>query len=1090
MSCRLGCRVLIILAVLCCCGSYVLAVPPYCGNNSCDNGETCSTCPGDCGACRCGNGTCDPGESCSSCPGDCGPCADSCYGRCGGTAPAGCACDAGCSVRGDCCADATTKCTDIPVPSSCQRGFCGKSWNRLARPVTVCDINGGYTDCGYANPCWTETHYDGQGCSCDPNCGHTGNCCADAAQYCDTSDGEIDPVADAGALMDGEQFYRWSNPASVSSSNGRGTQIAYLGVDDPAAGALSAAGLTKVSFHEMVGHTEDARCSIERTTQGSGTYWNVTAFTVKRADFGNKGEIDANCAGESVRWPATLSPASRPTLGGEVPSIAWDDTDSWESYLGPNSATTFPFLTWVAMADLKDQGEPASCLIHLADRDSNGVYRPGWYLQAVSSRDSRVNCRARVLNLGSSGLTRAACPLSGPETYFGNGCDANGHCASSGDCVDGGRFRAHASGTNSPAIQTARVRMVPARNNACFLTQVYFEDLDDPEENTTCEITKSDDYLYLTATATQDLDAHCNAMCLRLPDAQTRPAPAVQITGALGERMTLFQGGGSYDKPVVFFEGFDPTNDGDAAAFERDYGTFLRRGATQGVDIWHVSFRDGGQAILESARQAAEAIDTAYKYSNWNVQNPGRRMAAVGVSMGALAGRVALASWEAGRYNCAPGTGECISPSLGDGTPRPPVAVYGSVGGPHQGASIPVSLQTLVQDIGNQWDVGKPLRMVNSPAATNMLYARIDDRCGDPAGVVTDICLDHNTLRDGNLVLDGQGECEQFLNSNCASWRNGVCIDPATSHDPFFADVNTRNGNGFPHGVATLGLTNGTFNWPAYGVGTSMGHLLFQDYGAPSCGGLSACSRNTDVNATIVEPRPAYATDLERLPGDLYGLPTLLRSAAGSVPVPKHVKLVDLVAGTDFTFIPTESALSCPGVRPGVDCTPGVNCDAVCAARSQFSKVASSSAAASGPHSTLVPLRASQLLAFLYDAFLDGDGLCSTANPLAFAGPTYIGCVGPDDCTEAVPEGAPCDGPDEDLCKEGVFHCGTTPQCSDTTGTNVESCNGVDDDCDGVVDENPACCTTITLKSGRCAACEYTGQTFCGPGSFLCCPTE
>ncbi len=57
------------------CGATVVA--PYCGDGSCNNGETCSSCSGDCGACvnpgYCGDGNCDSWETCSSCP-DCGPC--------------------------------------------------------------------------------------------------------------------------------------------------------------------------------------------------------------------------------------------------------------------------------------------------------------------------------------------------------------------------------------------------------------------------------------------------------------------------------------------------------------------------------------------------------------------------------------------------------------------------------------------------------------------------------------------------------------------------------------------------------------------------------------------------------------------------------------------------------------------------------------------------------------------------------------------------------------------------------------------------------------------------------------------------------
>ena len=38
-----------------------------CGNFTCEAGETCTNCPGDCGGCMavCGDGVCDPAELCS-----------------------------------------------------------------------------------------------------------------------------------------------------------------------------------------------------------------------------------------------------------------------------------------------------------------------------------------------------------------------------------------------------------------------------------------------------------------------------------------------------------------------------------------------------------------------------------------------------------------------------------------------------------------------------------------------------------------------------------------------------------------------------------------------------------------------------------------------------------------------------------------------------------------------------------------------------------------------------------------------------------------------------------------------------------------
>ncbi len=51
--------------------------------------------------------------------------------------------------------------------------------------------------------------------------------------------------------------------------------------------------------------------------------------------------------------------------------------------------------------------------------------------------------------------------------------------------------------------------------------------------------------------------------------------------------------------------------------------------------------------------------------------------------------------------------------------------------------------------------------------------------------------------------------------------------------------------------------------------------------------------------------------------------------------------------------------------------------------------------------------------------------------------------------------GEACDGDDDDLCTEGVWLCdGETGalSCSETGDGNVETCNGEDDDCDGLVD--------------------------------------
>ncbi len=64
-----------------------------------------------------------------------------------------------------------------------------------------------------------------------------------------------------------------------------------------------------------------------------------------------------------------------------------------------------------------------------------------------------------------------------------------------------------------------------------------------------------------------------------------------------------------------------------------------------------------------------------------------------------------------------------------------------------------------------------------------------------------------------------------------------------------------------------------------------------------------------------------------------------------------------------------------------------------------------------------------------------------------------------DDCDNMIDEGfgvgGQCDGSDSDACKEGVIVCNGAGAavCSDTTDDSIEMCNGLDDDCDNNVDE-------------------------------------
>ena len=70
-------------------------------------------------------------------------------------------------------------------------------------------------------------------------------------------------------------------------------------------------------------------------------------------------------------------------------------------------------------------------------------------------------------------------------------------------------------------------------------------------------------------------------------------------------------------------------------------------------------------------------------------------------------------------------------------------------------------------------------------------------------------------------------------------------------------------------------------------------------------------------------------------------------------------------------------------------------------------------------------------------------------------------CEGTDqDCDGMIDEGfvvnAPCDGPDMDVCQDDMTVCDATGQqvCGNTSGDDdAERCNAADDDCDGMMDE-------------------------------------
>jgi hypothetical protein len=110
----------------------------------------------------------------------------------------------------------------------------------------------------------------------------------------------------------------------------------------------------------------------------------------------------------------------------------------------------------------------------------------------------------------------------------------------------------------------------------------------------------------------------------------------------------------------------------------------------------------------------------------------------------------------------------------------------------------------------------------------------------------------------------------------------------------------------------------------------------------------------------------------------------------------------------------------------------------------------------------------------------DGSGVECDAVP-GFAAAESCNAID-DDCDGFTDEGyqlgVMCDGGDTDLCAEGTFACTAAGgvACSDTTGDNVEVCNGLNDDCDGATDEG----------FGLGVTCDGGDADLCREGTVVC----
>lgn len=92
-------------------------------------------------------------------------------------------------------------------------------------------------------------------------------------------------------------------------------------------------------------------------------------------------------------------------------------------------------------------------------------------------------------------------------------------------------------------------------------------------------------------------------------------------------------------------------------------------------------------------------------------------------------------------------------------------------------------------------------------------------------------------------------------------------------------------------------------------------------------------------------------------------------------------------------------------------------------------------------------------------------------------------------CATPCDEGEPCKLPGQKgVCAQGVTHCeGGRQTCVPIAASSPEVCNGLDDDCDGVVDNiPPADCSPATNVPSSCQGLVIEGRQQCRDSELVC----
>ncbi|TNF38591.1 MAG: hypothetical protein EP329_00140 [Deltaproteobacteria bacterium] len=138
----------------------------------------------------------------------------------------------------------------------------------------------------------------------------------------------------------------------------------------------------------------------------------------------------------------------------------------------------------------------------------------------------------------------------------------------------------------------------------------------------------------------------------------------------------------------------------------------------------------------------------------------------------------------------------------------------------------------------------------------------------------------------------------------------------------------------------------------------------------------------------------------------------------------------------------------------------------------------------------------------------DGTWSCDYSGVDGYEDAAEVSCDGRDnDCDGGVDDefsvGAGCDGADADSCANGIVVCAagdvTKTACDESNATNQpEICDGLDNDCDGLTDEDfvAGAANTVTLQGADYPADDgkvldqACGTGSCGLGTVVCDPTD